>query len=149
MFLPDGHDPDSYVNEFGSDAFVKALDDGVALSEFLIQELRSQVDMETVDGQARLAELARPLVNKIPAGVYRELLIDSLADAVGLTAAKLEKMLQPAQSARATRVTTGRSATRHEPTKRRRNRRLYAVRSRCYSIIRTPATSWTSRNWPA
>ena len=93
VFLPEGHDPDSFVNEFGTDAFLKALDEGVALSEFLIQELAGQVDMDTVDGRARLAELARPLVNKIPPGVYRELLLDSLAEAVGLTAAKLEKML--------------------------------------------------------
>jgi len=93
MFLPEGHDPDSYVNEFGTDAFLKALDEGLALSEFLIQELASQVDMSTVDGRARLAELARPLVNRIPQGVYRELLVESLAEAVGLTAAKLEKML--------------------------------------------------------
>jgi DNA primase len=93
MFLPEGHDPDSYVNEFGTDEFLEALDGGVALSEFLIQELASQVDMDTIDGRARLAELARPLVNKVPAGVYRELLLESLADAVGLTAAKLEKML--------------------------------------------------------
>ena len=98
MFLPEGHDPDSFVNEFGTDAFLKALDEGVALSEFLIQELASQVDMGTVDGRARLAELARPLVNKIPPGVYHELLIESLADAVGLTAAKLEKMLGSGKS---------------------------------------------------
>jgi DNA primase len=100
MFLPEGHDPDSYVNEFGTDAFLKALDEGIALSEFLIQELASQVDMSTVDGRARLAELARPLVNRIPAGVYRELLVDSLADAVGLTAAKLEKILGSAENNR-------------------------------------------------
>ena len=93
LFLPEGHDPDSYVNEFGTDAFLKALDDGVALSEFLIEELASQVDMSTIDGRARLAELARPLVARVPPGVYRELLVDSLAESVGLTAAKLEKML--------------------------------------------------------
>ena len=94
VFLPDGHDPDSYVNEFGSEVFVKAVDEGVALSDFLINELSSQVDMETVDGKARLAELARPLVNNIPEGVYRELLVDSLAAAVGLSASKLGSMLQ-------------------------------------------------------
>ena len=93
LFLPEGHDPDSFVNEFGTDAFLAALADGVALSEFLIKELASQVDMETIDGRARLAELARPLVARVPQGVYRELLIESLADEVGLTSAKLEKML--------------------------------------------------------
>ena len=93
VFLPEGQDPDSYVNEFGAAAFVDLVDKGMALSEFLIEELAGQVDMQTVDGRARLAELARPLVNRIPAGVYRELLIESLAEAVGLTAAKLDKMI--------------------------------------------------------
>ena len=93
VFLPEGHDPDSFVNEQGSDAFLRALESGVALSDFLIRELASQVDMTTVDGKARLAELAKPLIHRIPPGVYRELLVGSLADTVGLTAAKLEKML--------------------------------------------------------
>lgn len=93
VFLPDGQDPDSYVNEHGADAFVKLLDAGLPLSEFMIHELASQVDMETIDGRARLAESARPLINRIPAGVYKELLIESLAESVGLTAVKLEKMI--------------------------------------------------------
>lgn len=98
VFLPEGQDPDSFVNEHGADAFVKLLDAGLPLSEFLIRELSAEVDMDSIDGRARLAELARPLVNAIPAGVYRELLVDSLADAVGLTAAKLERMMGPAAS---------------------------------------------------
>ena len=93
VFLPDGHDPDSYVNEHGSDAFIEALDNGMALSDFLIGELASQVDMTTVDGKARLAELAKPLIHKIPQGVYHELLIDNLANEIGLPPARLEKMI--------------------------------------------------------
>ena len=117
VFLPEGQDPDSFVNEFGTDAFLKAVDEGVALSEFLIEELASQVDMSTVDGRARLAELARPLVSRIPPGVYRELLVESLAEAVGLTAAKLEKMLgadqPPGAGARPEAGRRRRSAPRH------------------------------------
>ena len=115
VLLPDGHDPDSFVNEKGADGFVSALDDGVALSDFLIRELASQVDMQTVDGRARLAELARPLINKIPPGVYRELLIESLATAVGLTGPKLEKMI--AGGATNTRGTASRGVD--QQTKRR------------------------------
>ncbi len=99
VFLPDGHDPDTYVNEHGAKAFVEAVDNSVALSDFLIRELSSQVDMDTVDGKARLAELAKPLLNKIPAGVYHELLIGSLAETVGLSAAKLERMLNQESNA--------------------------------------------------
>jgi DNA primase len=118
VFLPDGHDPDTYVNEHGSAAFEEAVNTGTALSEFLIGELASQVDMTTVDGKARLAELAKPLVNSIPPGVYRELLIDSLADSVGLASAKLGKMLQqksassgnPGQAGASQRAATARTA---------------------------------------
>jgi DNA primase len=123
LFLPEGHDPDSFVNEFGTDAFLSTLADGVALSEFLIQELASQVDMKTIDGRARLAELARPLVNSVPPGVYRELLIDGLADAVGLTSAKLEKMLNSDAAggsnrsiAPARRLAAGRQGGRGQPS---------------------------------
>jgi len=93
VFLPEGHDPDSYVNAHGADAFIEALENGVALSDYLIAELARQVDLDTVDGRARLAELAKPLVGRIPPGVYRELLIESLAQTVGLTSNKLDKML--------------------------------------------------------
>ena len=92
-FLPDGHDPDSYVNEYGADAFIKVLDEGVALSDYLIGELAGQVDLDTVDGRARLAELAKPLLLKVPAGVYKDLLMGSLAERVGLSAEKLERSI--------------------------------------------------------
>jgi len=112
VFLPDGHDPDSYVNEKGSDAFIKALDEGMALSDYLIGELASQVDMTTVDGKARLAELAKPLVHKIPQGVYYELLIEELANKIGLAPARLEKMLGQAADSTGRRVAQSMSLAR-------------------------------------
>jgi DNA primase len=93
VFLPEGQDPDSFVQHAGARAFEDALDRGVTLSGFLIDELSGQVDLESVDGRARLAELARPLVARIPPGVFRELLIGRLADTVGLAAAKLASLL--------------------------------------------------------
>lgn len=98
VFLPDGQDPDSYVNAHGADVFVKAVDQGMALSDFLIGELAGQVDMDTVDGKARFAELAKPLVSRIPPGVYRELLTDSLAEAVGMSSARFGGLLQTSNS---------------------------------------------------
>jgi DNA primase len=93
VFLPDGQDPDSFVQQHGSDAFERALASAVALSDFLLEELCGQVDMESVDGRARLAELARPLMARIPPGVYQELLTERLAATVGLPARKLEAIL--------------------------------------------------------
>jgi DNA primase len=93
VFLPEGQDPDTFVAEKGARAFEKALDDASPLSEFLLNELSAQVDMHSVDGRARLAELARPLIARLPRGIYRELLTAQFAEAVGLSAAKFDAIL--------------------------------------------------------
>ncbi len=115
-FLPEGHDPDSYVNEYGADAFVGLLERGTPLSEFLIEELQTQVDTQSVDGRARLAELARPLVSRIPAGVYRELLLESLAEAVGMTASKLERLFGGSKTGEADGSKHGGRPARRRPS---------------------------------
>jgi DNA primase len=89
MFLPDGHDPDSLVGEEGQEAFEKRIQQALSLSEYFLKHLQEQVDTNTVDGRARLAELARPLLERIPAGVYRELLADEVAKVVRIDSARL------------------------------------------------------------
>ena len=73
VFLPEGHDPDSFVNERGPDAFLSALEEGMALSDFLIVELAGQVDMDTVDG---MAEGAFRDVADIPTTIVRDSGVD-------------------------------------------------------------------------
>jgi len=89
LFLPDGHDPDSLVGEEGRERFERRMDSAIALSEYFLRHLGTQTDMTTVDGRARFAELARPLLERIPAGIYRELLVDEVAKAVKVDSARL------------------------------------------------------------
>ena len=115
VFLPDGQDPDSYVQTDGADGFEKAMDQALALSDYLVEELANQVDMKSVDGRARLAELAKPLISKIPPGVYKELLIERLAESVGLAAPKLAAILAKDQSTPTPRASReGLSELRHQ-----------------------------------
>ncbi|MBU6377654.1 MAG: DNA primase [Gammaproteobacteria bacterium] len=92
LFLPDGHDPDTLVGEEGREAFEARLDRALPLSEYLVQEITAQVDLAHADGRARFAETARPLVARVPDGVYRELLIERLAEAIRLPAARLREL---------------------------------------------------------
>ena len=89
LFLPDGHDPDSLVGEEGREAFERRLASAIPLSEYFLRHLGTQVDISTVDGRASFAELARPLLERIPAGIYRELLVDEVAKVVRMDSARL------------------------------------------------------------
>ncbi|HEX7061451.1 MAG TPA: DNA primase [Woeseiaceae bacterium] len=93
VFLPEGQDPDSFVRQAGAAAFEAELDHGIALSEFFIEELAGRVDPGSVEGNARLAELARPLLARVPAGVFRELLLQQLAGRIGLPQDRLAALL--------------------------------------------------------
>ena len=99
LFLPDGEDPDSLVRREGADGWARRLETALPLSDYLIQELRTRADTDTMDGRARLAELARPLLAELPEGVYRELLTDRLAEEVGLNRERLAALLGDGKSA--------------------------------------------------
>ena len=93
LFLPDGHDPDSLVGEEGREAFEKRLEATLPLSEYLVSELRSQADLSHADGRARFAELARPLLVRLTEGVYRELVLKRVAEALGIARERLEELM--------------------------------------------------------
>jgi DNA primase len=95
-FLPDGEDPDTLIRGRGKDEFNALLDQSETLSEYLIRHLSEDVDMGSLDGRAKFAELGRPLVRRIPAGIYRQMLIDKLAETIGMDGAKLKPMLDEA-----------------------------------------------------
>jgi DNA primase len=84
LFLPEGEDPDSLVGKEGADAFTDRLADSLPLSEYLLAELSRQADTGNLDGRARLAELAKPLVARVPDGVFRALLVRRIAAAVDM-----------------------------------------------------------------
>ena len=93
LFLPEGHDPDTLVAEEGAEGFERRLQaDTLPLSEYLIRELSSQVELTSADGLARFAELARPLFAKVAEGVFRDLLLVRLARVIGLGPERLQAL---------------------------------------------------------
>ncbi|MBT8059152.1 MAG: DNA primase [Gammaproteobacteria bacterium] len=78
LFLPEGEDPDSLVREQGEEAFSGMLDRAQPLSEFFFDHFTSEVDMGAIDGRAKLVGLARPLLDRIPEGVFRNMMYDRL-----------------------------------------------------------------------
>ncbi|MGD8957881.1 MAG: DNA primase, partial [Chromatiaceae bacterium] len=86
LFVPEGDDPDSLVRRIGGEPFRDMIGQALPLSEFLFENLASQVDMQTLDGRARLGELARPLLERLPPGVFRDMMQQALRERLGLSA---------------------------------------------------------------
>jgi DNA primase len=93
MFMPDGEDPDTLVRQIGTEAFEQQLTSAQALDEFLIEQFKLQGDFKRVDGQARLVEQSRPLLAKLPDGVYRHKLLERLAPLANIAPERLAQML--------------------------------------------------------
>jgi len=78
LFLPEGEDPDSLVRARGEAEFAALLDRALPLSEVFFDHFTAQVDMDALDGRARLVELARPALESIPPGVFRDMMVGRL-----------------------------------------------------------------------
>jgi DNA primase len=86
LFLPEGEDPDTLVRKEGKDGFEKRLREATPLSEYFFSELSHDVDMTSLDGRARLAERARPLIARLPDGAFRDLMAQELEKRSGARA---------------------------------------------------------------
>jgi len=86
LFLPEGEDPDTLVRKEGRDGFEKRLREATPLSEYFFHELSHDVDMGSLDGRARLAERARPLIARLPDGAFRDLMAQELEKRSGARA---------------------------------------------------------------
>jgi DNA primase len=94
LFLPQGEDPDTYVRKLGKNAFEKLLGDAKPLSQFLLDELKSRVDLDTHEGRARLLQEARPLVKQVAAPLLSLMLRKQLAQMTGISQPELDAQFQ-------------------------------------------------------
>ncbi len=84
LFLPDGEDPDTIVRKEGADAFDTRLKQATPLSQFFFDELTREINLATLDGKARLAERAKPMLAQIPDGAFGDLMKQELARLTGV-----------------------------------------------------------------
>jgi DNA primase len=116
LFLPDGEDPDTLVRQEGLDGFERRLGQAMPLSEFLFAELSKDVNLAGLEGRARLAERAKPLLAGIPDGAFRDLMYAALAERTGVrigpAAAGAPPAPEPPPMARAPKPRPGASPRR-------------------------------------
>jgi DNA primase len=110
LFLPEGEDPDSLVRKEGSAGFEARLRQATPLSEYFYGYLSHDVNVATLDGRARLAEHAKPLLAKLPDGAFRDLMYAELEKRTGVQTAPAMPVRPPPASPGTPRRTLVRSA---------------------------------------
>jgi len=78
LFLPDGEDPDSMVRKHGEAVFAQQIEGASPLSEFFFDHFTSGIDLGSLDARARFVEQAQPYIETLPAGGFRDMMIDQL-----------------------------------------------------------------------
>jgi DNA primase len=114
LFLPDGEDPDSMVRKEGREAFESRLVNATPLSDFLFDNLLQEIDTSSMDGKAKLAKTARPLLAALPESIFRDLMYQRLSELVGVSDEKLKDVQATAQKASIQQQPTTRSRQHRE-----------------------------------
>jgi len=110
MFLPDGEDPDSLVRREGKREFQKRVERSSAAIEYLFARLTEGLDLSQLDGQAQLASLALPFIERVPPGILKQLMQRRLESLTGFEAKSADALLPAPESPRAPARDAGLSA---------------------------------------
>jgi DNA primase len=66
LFLPEGHDPDSYIQQYGQQAYQVEIDKATTLSEFLLSTLKAECNITTLEGKSKFRDRLNPYLAQIP-----------------------------------------------------------------------------------
>ena len=102
LFLPEGSDPDLFVQQHGKQAFLDALTGAQSCDDFLFTHLDQQYERHSLAEKAQYASAAQELIKLVPNGLYHTMLLDRLAKTLDTTSEQLAQMESQQHSAPAT-----------------------------------------------
>ena len=73
IFLPEGSDPDTFVKE-EKDEFLNLINNAMPLSQFIIQSLKSNLDINSVEGRTAFLIKAKKIIDEMPDITYTTIL---------------------------------------------------------------------------
>lgn len=97
LFLPQEHDPDSFVRERGADAFEQEIHEAMPLSQFLLREVSAEHDLSEPEGRARVQFDAKPLLQSMAPSALRLQIVRGLASLTESTPAEIEALFELAK----------------------------------------------------
>ena len=93
-FLPQGHDPDTFIKERGGDELNSLIAHAVALPEFALDQMIERYGL-TLDGKSKILQELKPLIAAAVSPLQRSLFVAHFAEKLGLDAAQLDAGFEP------------------------------------------------------
>ena len=113
VFFDESHDPDSYINEFGLQAFQKLLDASISLSEYFLSKVKD-FNLETLEGRSQAAAFAIPVIQKINNAVIKEIYANEVSQLCGMD---VKSMHVPQQTFKSNQASNQSPATPATPVR--------------------------------
>ncbi|AMM25812.1 DNA primase [Variovorax sp. PAMC 28711] len=104
LFLPAEHDPDSFIREFGADAFARFVAEATPLSRFMLEAAREGCELSTAEGRAHMTSNVRPMWNAMPDGALKRQLLGEIGTLVQLSPQALGELWAAAPAAASART---------------------------------------------
>jgi DNA primase len=89
LFLPDQHDPDSYLQSKGRESFEEAAESAISWVDFFMKTLAETHTLNTVDGRAAYLQTARSHIETMENDALKETMSQAVHDAAGLEAKEI------------------------------------------------------------
>lgn len=138
LFLPKEHDPDSYVREFGKEAFEAAMQTALPLSQYIIQNLSADNPLQSQEDKVQFLNAAEPILKQIQAPRLALLLRKRIAELTGVTLDEMQGMIKmPSPGQR-----PGRTAPRQSRTTVSLHRRFVLMLLMQASLAREEDLHW-------
>lgn len=94
VFLPEKHDPDSYVFQYGKEQFENEIENSMYFLDFVIKHLCDGINLNSIEGKASLVKRSKLLLAPIQAQATLNLIQNEIAKLTGL---KSEQVVIPTQ----------------------------------------------------
>ena len=94
MFLPQGHDPDSYVREFGREKLEAEMKIATPLSSYITDHLCEDNALQSQEDKVKFLNDAEPILRQIQAPRLSVMLRKRVAELAGVTAEEMQGMMR-------------------------------------------------------
>ncbi len=97
LFLPEEHDPDSFIRAHSKEAFESMMHDAMPLSQYLVQHLTEKNHLATQEDKVKFLNEAEPILKEITAPKLSLLLRKRFAELLRLNDKEMDQLLYVAQ----------------------------------------------------